>query len=403
MTYLLKFYVYTWKGTSADNQFLQGEIRAPNLHLAKSQLIYLNISVISIRKKILFFRLKNILKTQLRIQITEQLSDLLSSGLSMTRSLSTIKKIFPNPRIKTLLWLIHCCVESGQSLGNALDIYSNEFSAQYRQLVKIGETSGQLEKILSRLATLERKTLLIESKIKKASFYPCLVFSLSTLICWFLLIEITPKFIEIFDQTRVVLPSTTLALINLSKFLMSHGTTIIFIFTSFLLTGIYIFQTSVRIEKLLWRFFFSLPGIGKTLQAFYISQFSYSLSILLQTGVSLTKAVETFAKNIKNPFHREALIAVRHLLDEGHSLSHSLQSSFLFPDSMIYTLKIGEESGLMSESLLKIANFHECIIDQFLDTISIFLEPVLMIILGLVIGFFIIALYLPIFNLGNAI
>ena len=233
MGYSLNFCEYLWQGTKEDGSFLRGEVRAPNCHLARAQLLALDIFVLSIRRKILFFCAKTILKTQTRIQMTEQLADLLSAGVSMTRSLSTIENICPDPRIKTLFWLMNRCVESGQSFGNALDFFPKEFSPHYRQLVQIGETSGQLEVVLCRLATLEKKTLLIQSKLKKASFYPGLVFFLSTIICGFLLIGIVPKFIEIFDQAKISLPETTCMLINASKFLIAHGATMVLIFFCF--------------------------------------------------------------------------------------------------------------------------------------------------------------------------
>ena len=183
-------FVYIWKGTTHDGNFLSGEIRAPHLQFAKAQLLSLGIIVIAIRRKFLFFRMKPILTSKTRVRITEQIADLLSSGISMMRVLKTIESTFSEVRIKTLFWLIQRYIESGQSFGSILHLFPKEFSANYCQLVEIGEMSGQLETILYRLAALEKKNLLIEGKIKKASFYPALVFFFALFITGFLLVGI---------------------------------------------------------------------------------------------------------------------------------------------------------------------------------------------------------------------
>ena len=199
------------------------------------------------------------------------------------------------------------------------------------------------------------------------------------------------------------MPWTTLWLINVSQFLTAYSGIIIVIGTVLLFLFGYLFQTSIKIKKRVWQWMLSIPYFGKVIQAFYMSRLSYALSILLQMGIGLIQAVDVFAKNLKNPLYVESLITVRDLLEKGNALSESLRASFLFPDFMISTLKIGEESGLMSEYLMKIALFYESVMDHFLDTVSVFLEPVLMLILGLMVSVFMVALYVPIFSLGNAV
>jgi type IV pilus assembly protein PilC len=399
----MMIFVYSWKGTTNNNDFLSGEIRAPHVQFAKAQLISLGITVVAIRIKFLFFKMKPILTSKTRVRMTEQIADLLGSGISMMRALKTIESTFSEIRIKTLFWLMQRYIESGQSFGNILYLFPKEFSAHYRQLVEIGEVSGQLETVLYRLAALEKKNLLIESKIKKASFYPILVFVFAFFITGFLLVGIIPKFVEIFDQAKLDLPWMTLLLMNVSKFLMGYSEILIVIISGLLFLLYYLFQTSIKIKKIICGFLLSIPYVGKIIQAFYMSRLSYALSILLQMGIGLIQAIDVFAKNLKNPLYAESLMTVRDLLENGNAFSESLRSSVLFPDFMISTLKIGEESGLMSDYLMKIALFYESVIDHFLDTVSVFLEPVLMLILGLIVSVFMVALYVPIFSLGNAV
>lgn len=400
---LLNHAIYSWKGLNTEGQLLKGETASPNLYLAKAKLLSLDIEIIKIRRNFFRLKTKKILKPQVRIQITEQLADLISTGIPITQALETIEQLFPNPEVKTLFWLMKRYIELGQSFGKTLQAFPREFNLNYQMLIQLGEESSQLTNILSRLAALEKKKMLIANKIKKASFYPGLVLFIALFVSSFLFTSIIPRFIEIFEHTKTALPPLTLTLIKLSHFLMNNGCCLIFITAISLLSFIYVFHTSPTIRKTISKIGLSLPWLGTILKTFYLNRINYALSSLLKMGVALKLALELLKKSIGNPLYEEAIETLIHQVEQGYSLSEALRSSPLFPDFMVYSLKIGEESGLLSQSLLKVANFYEARIDQFVDEIALFLEPILMVVLGLVIGIFLIALYLPIFNLGNAV
>ncbi len=403
MLYLFNRFVYLWYGVSEDGTQLQGEILAPNLSIATAHLLEFGIQVNRVNVRFFTLRPKKILTPRVRIQFTEQLSDLIRSGISLSGSLKVLETAFADGQARTLIWFIRRHVESGQSIGNVLHFFPREFNLTYRQLIEIGETSGQLEKVLVRLADLEKKKILLINKIKKASFYPILVLGLSLLITLFLIIGIVPKFIEIFNQAKLTLPFATLLLVNTSNFLMNHMVMIsLGLLCSVGVCG-YFFHTSAEIKKLIWKYFLAFPWFGNLIKYFFLSRLSYGLSTLLQVGIPLTQAIEMLLTNMANPLYLEAFATLLNLIKQGDSLSQALRSSCLFPDFMVYTVKIGEESSLIVPALLKIANFYEAEIDRFVDGVSIFLEPVLMIILGLIISIFMVALYLPIFSLGNAV
>lgn len=403
MLQLLNVFIYRWYGVSEEGAYLQGEMRAPNLSVVIAHLLSFGIQVTRIKRKIFALRMKKILTSHTRIQLTEQLANLISAGISMPRALNALEKAFSDVHIKTFLWFMQRHIEAGQSLGAILYLFPKEFNLAYRQLVEIGESSGQLEKVLIRLADLEKKQVLIGYKIKKASFYPLIVLMLSLFIMLFLIVGIVPEFIEIFNQAKVTLPLATLLLVNTSDFLIRHAIFIGFILLSGFGAYGYFFHTSVQVKKLTSKSLLSLPWLGKIIHYFFLNRFSYGLSALLQVGIPVTQSIEMLLKNVANPFYAEIFRKLLDLIKEGNSLSQALKSSFLFPDFFVYTVKMGEESGLTVQSLVKVAAFYEAEIDRFVDGMSLFLEPILMIILGVIVGVFMVALYLPIFSLGNAI
>lgn len=396
------FAFYDWQGVDKEGLNLKGQIRAPNAYVAKAQLLSFGIDIQKIHKNIFSFRIKKILTPQSQIHFSEQLSELIASGMSIPKALHALEKAFSNIRIKTLFWFIKYYIELGQSFGQVLHLFPQEFSLIYRQFVDIGEESGQLEKTLLQLADLEKKKILMRNKFKKASFYPVLVLSLALLIISFLMIVIVPKFLDIFNQSKISLPPATLFLVNTSHFLSEHMVSMSLISFGIFALHAYFFHTSITIKKMTLHYLLLTPWMGKIILSFFIGRFSYGLSTLLQVGISLTQALEILLKNADNLLYEEEIRKILHLVNQGNALSQSLKASFLFPAFFIYTTKIGEESGLLATSLLKVAHFYERKIDAFIDSISIFLEPILMVVLGLIIGAFMLALYLPIFSLGNA-
>lgn len=396
-------FTYHWLGFNPEEAYLEGEIRAANVSFAKAQLMYLGIRITQINCKKFFLPPKKILTQKLRIQFTQQLADLLGAGMPMKTALVVLEKSFPNRRAKTLFWLIRSQIESGKSLSEVLHLFSREFSVTYCQLLRISEASGELEKTLRHLSDLEKKQWVMKNKLKKASFYPLLVLFLSLFILSFLLFGIVPKFAAIFNQAKLHLPWLTQMLMQTSIFLLAHSILIIFCTVVIFSLGGYFFATSQRMKRLMWRVLLAFPWLGSRIQWFFLARFSYNLSLLLGATLPLTQSIELLLKSTKNPLQIETLHQIANLVNQGCSLSQSLKAGIFFNDFMVYTIKIGEESGCIAESLAKISNFYEAEIDRLIDHMSIFLEPVLMVILGLIMGVFIVALYLPIFNLGYAV
>jgi type IV pilus assembly protein PilC len=394
--------IYRWKGVSQEGIFLQGELESANWYLAKAQLLHLNIHILQIMKKRFAFQLKKILTPALRIQFTEQLADLISAGLPLTDALIIVMKAFSDARAKTLFWFIHHAIEKGQSFGTVLHHFTRDFNVIYRQLIEMGEALGALEKVLYRLAAMEKKKILMLQKFQKATFYPAIVLILAVVVSGFLLVGIMPKFIEVFNQSSVSLPWITQVFINLSHFFIHYGWLIVIFLFGGLVSYGYLLKTSKTLQKNTLKSLLKLPGIGKIINAFYLVHFSYGLSTLLQVGIPTLPALETLTKQVTHPLYAESMQIVLSAIKQGNALSRALTDVSFFPSFFIDTLQVGEASGLTAQSLLKLATFYETTIDRFLEGASIFLEPILMVTLGLIIGLFMIALYLPLFNLGNA-
>lgn len=400
---LLKTSVYAWKGLSVEGVFLRGECLAMNPYQVTSQLLNFNIQPIRISKRFLARQPKKILKPLLQIQMTEQLANLIESGIPMLRALSIIKNVCTQCRVKTLFYFIQGHVAIGKTFGETLEYFPHEFNHIYRQLIRIGENSSQFEKVLFRIAMLEKKKYLLTQKIQKASFYPLLVLSLAIIVSGFLIYEIVPKFQAIFLQAQVKLPWLTELLLQASRFFINRGWLIIILLTIFSFAFKSYLKNSQGIQRLMLGWVFKMPYLGKIVKAFFQMHFCYALALFLQVGVSMLKAFEILIQHPSNIWQKDLFEKALASVQQGKALSHALMEDRFFDNALIEVLQIGEETGLVPESLLKTAGSYEFMLDQFLETLSIWIEPMLMVIVGLIIGLFVVALYLPLFNLGSVI
>lgn len=406
MARIKKTHTFLWDGTDKQKKPLCGEIISTDPILAKAELRYQGITPTKIRKKTvpLLSRLCRDNITSMDIAVfTRQLSTLLSAGIPMVQSLDSLSQGTCPIKLSTLITTLKTDIESGCSFSDALEKHPDYFNPLYCHLSRAGEQSGTLDKILSHTATYQEKIESIKAKIKKALYYPMAVITMAFLITGGLLIFVIPQFEHIFQEFDAQLPAATGMVIALSKLCKTYG---IVIFIGIGITIRLIMTAHLRSEKMalaVSRILLKLPILGPILQKAAIARFARTLSITFAAGLPLVDALGSVSGATGNALYAHATLALRDDVATGQSIQQSMAQSKLFPAMITQMIGIGEQSGSLELMLTKVADFFEEDVDNAVNSLSSLLEPVIMVILGIIIGGLVIAMYLPIFRLGSIV
>ncbi len=398
--------LYEWRGKSATGEIRKGVLEAPNPQLVEVYLRRLNITPIKIKiKKESFlqdrFKIKRVSDRDLTI-FTRQFSVILEAGLPIVKSLDILAEQQKNSYFKEVLKDIKTKVETGSSLSDALAEYPKVFDNLYIQMVKSGESSGNLDGVLKRLALHLEKIMAIKSKVKHAMIYPSVVIGVTIVVISIIMIVVIPKFAEIYRSAGHALPLPTQILIDISKnfgkFLMAF---ILLVIASVL--GIRYYRNTEKgrynTDKILLR----IPLIGELLHKSAVARVARTLANLVGGGVPLLQAINIAGETSGNMVISKAMEEIRINVSAGQSIADPMLYTGVFPYLMVEMVRIGELSGKLEDMLNKVADFFEEEVDRMVNTLSTLIEPILIVILGTVIGAILIALYLPIFKLGEVI
>lgn len=397
--------VYEWKGKSVTGEERKGVLEAANPQLVEVYLRRLNIVPIKIVEKkeriYKFLELKRVSDKDVA-NFTRQFAVMLEAGLPIVKSLEILAEQQKNRYFKTVLRDIKYKVETGSSLSEALSNYPKVFNPLYIQMVRSGEASGNLDEILRRLAVYLEKIISIKSKIKHAMVYPSVILFVTFIVVSIIMLFVIPKFAEIYEGAGQTLPLPTQILINISK---NFGKILI----GFLLivVGLFIFVSFYRktergryvTDKLLLR----LPLVGELFHKAAVARVSRTLANLVGGGVQLLPAILIAGETSGNKVIEKAMEEVRINVSAGQSIADPMQGTGVFPYILVEMVRIGELSGKLEEMLNKTAEFLEEEVDRMVQTLSTLVEPILIVILGVVVGSILVALYLPIFKLGEII
>ncbi|ALM89493.1 MULTISPECIES: type II secretion system F family protein [Alteromonas] len=396
--------VFEWQGKDRKGNSQKGELSAINIAEAKSLLRRRGISANRVRKQSasLFKRKQKIKAADISI-VSRQIATMLSAGVSLIQSLEMISQGHANPAARKLLSEITDEVRAGNPLSSALRKHPDYFDDLYCDLVYTGEQSGALETIYDRIATYKEKAEALKSKIKKAMFYPIAVVVVALIVTTILLIFVVPQFEEIFSSFGAELPGFTLLVLGISNFVQSYG---IFIGICISVAG-YLFmrahKKSQSFRDRVDRAVLKIPVIGEILKKASIARFTRTLATTFAAGVPLIGALESAAGASGNAVFRDAILYIRKEVAGGMPMFISMRATNVFPDMVTQMVAIGEESGSVEEMLSKIATIYEAEVDDMVDGLTSLLEPMIMAVLGVVIGGLIIAMYLPIFEMGNVV
>ncbi|QEL64018.1 type IV fimbrial biogenesis protein [Oryzomicrobium terrae] len=397
----LKESVFLWEGKNKEGKIVRGEMRAPSETVVNASLRRQAILVTKITKQ-RFKRGGKVTDKDITL-FTRQLATMMKSGVPLLQSFDIVGRGHSNPAVAKLLLDIKADVETGSSLSQAFRKYPLYFDQLFCNLIAAGEQAGILETLLDRLATYKEKILAIKSKIKSALFYPIAVIVVAFVITAVIMIFVIPAFKEVFKSFGADLPAPTLMVMAISDFFVEYWYAIFGLIGG----GIYAFfaawKRSEKVQMVMDRFMLRLPIFGSIVRKSVIARWTRTLSTMFAAGVPLVESLDSVGGAAGNYVYKIATKQIQNEVSTGTSLTSSMQNTNLFPNMAIQMVAIGEESGALDSMLGKIADFFEQEVDDAVEALSSLMEPMIMVILGGLIGGMVVAMYLPIFKLGSVV
>jgi type IV pilus assembly protein PilC len=393
--------LFTWEGKDKNGKAVQGELRALSPSSIAATLRRQGISAVQIKKK-KFTRGKKISDKDICF-FTRQLSTMLKAGVPLLQSFDIISQGNANPTFSKLLQEIRADIETGSSLHSAFKRHPDYFDALYCNLIAAGEQAGILEEILTRLALYKEKTLAVKRKIRSAMIYPLAILAVAVIVTTVIMIWVIPAFKDVFASFGAELPLPTKIVIWLSDMFVRYWYWVaaVMIISSLLFIRTWKRSPAMQInsDKLLLK----LPLFGSVIRKAIIARWTRTLSTMFAAGVPVVESLDSVGGASGNAVYIEATRKISAAVSSGSSLVSAMQTTKAFPAMVTQMVAIGEESGALDQMLTKVAEFHEEEVDNAVASLSSLMEPVIMVILGVVIGGLVIAMYLPIFQLGSVV
>jgi len=398
---------FTWEGKNKDGKILKGVIHATSQDLVKAELRKQGIVPQKVKKKSagLFGASKGkpIKSSDISI-FSRQMATMMKAGVPLVQSFDIIGTGHANKNMSELIFTIKSDVEAGGTFAEAIGKHPLYFDDLFCNLVAAGEQSGALETLLEKIATYKEKTEALKSKIKKAMMYPLSVMIVAFIVSAILLIFVVPTFSSMFAGFGADLPAFTLMVVNLSDFMVTWWWAIFGGIAAVISAFSQTFKRSRKFRNSLDKLYLKIPVVGDLVMNSSIARFSRTLSTMFTAGVPLVEAMDSVAGASGNNEYVQAILVMRDDLSSGLQLQSSLQTfPDLFPNMVVQMVAIGEESGALDEMLSKVADFYEAEVDNSVDALTSLMEPLIMVFLAIVIGGLVIAMYLPIFKMGEVV
>ena len=393
---------FLWEGKDKKGKVLKGEIRAAGEAVVNATLRRQGITVTKVKKQSAFASKGKITDKDITL-FTRQLATMMKAGVPLLQAFDIVGKGHNNPAVAKLLGDIKADVETGSSLSAAFRKYPLYFDALFCNLVGAGEQAGILDTLLDRLATYKEKIQAIKSKIKSALTYPIAILVVAFAITAIIMIFVIPAFKDLFSGFGADLPGPTLVVIAISDIFVNWWWAI---FGSIGFGFWFFFYTWKRSEKMqgtMDRLLLKMPIFGELIRKATIARFARTLSTMFAAGVPLVEALDSVAGAAGNKVYFDATKKIQSEISTGTSLTVAMQNAQVFPNMVLQMTAIGEESGALDSMLSKVADFYEAEVDDAVASISSLMEPVIMVVLGTLIGGLVVAMYLPIFKMGQVV
>jgi len=395
---------FLWEGTDRNGKKIKGKSLANDEATVRADLRRQGVVPTRIRKQRqgLFSGGGKITTADIAI-FSRQLATMLAAGIPLVQAFEIVGNGHENAAMQKLILAIKNDVEGGSALAEALAKHPLYFDDLFVNLVEAGEQAGALETLLDKVATYKEKTEAIKKKIKKALTYPAAVLVVAFVVTTILLIFVIPSFEDLFKGFGADLPTFTRMVIDLSAFVRSQGVIIAAMIGAAVGAFLYFKKRSRTFRHFLDRMMLKIPVIGPIMQKASIARYARTLSTMFSAGVPLVEAMESVAGATGNIVYEEGVLSMRDEVATGQRLQQAMENTDLFPNMVIQMIAVGEESGSLDEMSAKVADFYEEDVDNAVDNLSSLLEPMIMAILGVLVGGLVVAMYLPIFKLGAVV
>ena len=397
----IKEFVFEWEGKDRNGKSTRGEIRAAGENLAQATLRRQGIIVQKIKKKRMASA-KRIKPKDIAI-FTRQLATMMKAGVPLLQAFDIVGRGNPNPSVTKLLNDIRTDVETGTSLSAAFRKHPLYFNALYCNLVEAGEQAGILDDLLDRLAVYMEKTEAIKSKVKSALMYPTAVIVVAFVVVAVIMIFVIPAFKEVFSSFGADLPAPTMAVIAMSEFFVAYW----WLIFGGLGGGLYFFfqawQRNEKVQRFMDRLLLKMPVFGALVEKSVVARWTRTMSTMFAAGVPLVEALDSVGGASGNSLYADATKKIQQEVSTGTSLTMAMTNAQIFPSMVLQMCAIGEESGSIDHMLGKAADFYEAEVDDMVAGLSSLMEPIIIVILGTVIGGIVVSMYLPIFKLGQVV
>lgn len=394
---------FTYEGTDKKGKKVKGRVMAVSEIAARADLRKQGVVAKRIRKQSQLFKSGGKVTTEDIALFARQLATMLNAGIPMVQAFEIVGNGHEKPAMQKLILAIKGDIESGTTLHEALAKHPLYFDDLFVNLVEAGEHAGALETLLDKIATYKEKTEALKKKIKKAMFYPAAVLVVAVIVTVILLIFVIPQFESIFKGFGADLPAFTQMVIGLSKFVQAQGWLLALIVGGAGYAFFYFKKRSKPMRQAIDKAMLKAPVIGPILVKSAIARFARTLATMFAAGVPLVEALTSVAGATGNIVYENATMKIRDEVSTGQRLQLAMQNTGLFPNMVVQMIAVGEESGSLDQMSGKVADFYEADVDAAVDAMSSLMEPLIMAVLGVLVGGMVIAMYLPIFKLGSVV
>jgi type IV pilus assembly protein PilC len=394
---------FIWEGKDKRGHKIRGKTLAANEAALRADLRRQGVAPTRVKTQSAAFRSGGKVNNEDIAVFSRQLATMMGAGIPMVQAFEIIGNGHEKPAMQKLVLDIKSNIEGGSTLHESLAKHPLHFDQLFVNLVEAGEQAGALESLLDKIATYKEKTEALKKKIKKALFYPAAVLIVAVIVSVILLIFVIPQFESLFKGFGADLPAFTQMVVNLSRFVQSQGWWMLILIGGGFYAFFYFKKRSRRMQLALDRIMLKFPIIGPILQKSAIARFARTLSTMFAAGVPLVEAMGSVAGATGNIVYEEAVYRMKDEVATGQRLQRAMENVGLFPNMVVQMIAVGEESGSLDTMSAKVAEFYESEVDNAVDSMSSLLEPMIMAVLGVLVGGMVIAMYLPIFKLGSVV
>ncbi|MGV8992134.1 MAG: type II secretion system F family protein [Thiobacillus sp.] len=395
---------FQWEGMDKRGKKVKGQLQAGGEAMVSAQLRKQGITVTKVKKQSTLFGGGGKRITDKDITLfTRQLATMMKAGVPLLQSFDIVGRGHSNPSVQRLLAEIKADIEKGSSLTQSFSRHPLYFDALFCNLVGAGESAGILDAVLERLAVYKEKILAIKSKIKSALFYPISIIVVAFVITAVIMIFVIPAFEELFSSFGADLPGPTLVVMAISKIFVEWWWAIFGAIGGSIYALLYTWKRSRKVQMFMDRLMLKLPIFGAVIEKATLARWTRTLATMFAAGVPLVEALESVGGASGNQVYVEATSKIRNEVSTGTALTVAMQNTGRFPNMVLQMAAIGEESGSLDSMLGKVADFYEAEVDDAVAALSSLMEPIIMVVLGVLIGGMVIAMYLPIFKMGSVV